>query len=509
MRPNSEKRPINISEKMGLTFDDVLLEPGYSEVLPHETDTATHLGHDCSLKIPVLSAAMDSVTEEKMAESMARLGGIGIIHKNMSPERQSEAVQRVKRLESGVVADPITISPDTSVEEILEMMHQRKISGLPVLDESKKLVGLICRRDVRFEKDPKRPAKQLMTPYEKLVTLQLKDRPDNARFAGLVDDARKLLHEFRVEKIPIVDSNQNLLGLVTLRDIENTVRFPLATKDRHGRLMVGAAVGPSQTELEIRVPMLIAAGVDLLVLDTAHGHSRGVIEATKRIKSIYGDNILLVAGNIATASAARALSDAGADVVKVGIGPGSICTTRIVAGIGVPQLSAICEVCSALANTKTKIIADGGIRYSGDIVKALAAGADAVMLGGLLAGTEEAPGERVNLHGKAFKKYRGMGSLGAMRKGSKDRYFQEKSSDQKLVPEGIEGQVPYRGHVTDVIHQLVGGLRSGMGYVGAKNLHELCFKASFIRITPSAVRESHVHDVIITDEAPNYSRYQD
>jgi len=487
-----------------LTFDDVLLLPRASSVLPHEVETFTSLSPRIVLNVPLLSAAMDTVTEHAMAEAMARLGGLGVIHKNFSAHDQAAEVARVKRSESGIVANPITVSPADTVQTANFIMRERNISGLPVI-EGGKLVGLVTGRDVRFETNPSRSVSELMTPRERLVVIA-SDRSDGTWGPDLFENARNLLHRHRIEKIPLVDKESNLLGLITRRDLENAVRYPKASKDAAGRLLVGAATGVSGKDLEERVPALVNAGVDVLIVDTAHGHSRGVIEAASRIKKMYGDALTLVAGNIATGEAARALADVGVDAVKVGVGPGSICTTRMVAGIGVPQVTAIMNVADALVGTQVRVIADGGIKYSGDFVKAIAAGAHCVMIGGLFAGTEEAPGERISYQGKAYKRYRGMGSLGAMRQGSKDRYFQGTQTDHKLVPEGIEGQVPYRGLVADVVHQLVGGLRAGMGYTGSATIEQLQREAEFTEITSAGLRESHVHDVTITEEAPNYSK---
>ena len=506
MRPESDlATPQSKILELALTFDDVLLVPMMSEVLPADVDLKSSVSSRVSLNIPLLSAAMDSVTEHKMAEALARLGGIGIIHKNLSPEEQAQEVSRVKRSESGIVTNPICVSPKDSVQFAVNIMRERSISGLPVL-EGGKLVGLITERDVRFETQPDREVSSLMTPREKLVVITA-DSASSAQKPSLFSDAKHLLHKHRIEKLPLVNQSNELLGLITRRDLENAVRFPNAAKDAKGRLRVGAAIGVSESEINERAPLLVEAGVDVLVVDTAHGHSTGVIEAVKRLRSRFGDQITLVGGNIATGEAAVALANAGVDAVKVGIGPGSICTTRMVAGVGVPQLSAIMNVSAALKGigSDVRIIADGGIKYSGDFVKALAAGAHCVMVGGLLAGTDEAPGERISYQGKVYKRYRGMGSLGAMRKGSKDRYFQSGQANEKLVPEGIEGQVPYRGGATDVVFQLVGGVRAGMGYTGSKTLALLQEQSRFVRITNAGLKESHVHDVTITEEAPNYS----
>lgn len=487
-----------------LTFDDVLLLPNYSETLPHEVDVCSYLSKSIKLHSPIISAAMDSVTEHELAACMARLGGLGIIHKNLSPEAQAEEVRLVKRSESGVVANPLTISPNDTIKQAKAIMESRKISGLPVV-HNEKLVGLVTGRDIRFEANESIQIKDIMTERSKLIVMPKKHR-DTPFDNNLFENVKNLLQKHRIKKLPIVDENDHLIGLITRRDIENAIKHPNASKDASGRLLVGAAVGVTPFDIEQRIPALVEAGIDVLVIDTAHGHSRGVISTVAAVKKQYGNKFSIVAGNIATGAAAKALAEAGADCVKVGIGPGSICTTRIVAGIGVPQISAIMSVAEALAGTNVKIIADGGIKFSGDIVKALAAGAHTVMLGGLLAGTEESPGERISFQGKVFKKYRGMGSLGAMKQGSKDRYFQGTQSDNnKLVPEGIEGQVPYKGPLSEVLHQLVGGIRAGMGYTGATDIPDLQTKAEFVKITAAGLRESHVHDVNITEEAPNYS----
>lgn len=491
----------------GLTFDDVLLVPQYSDIIPAQTMLAAKLTSRISLKLPLLSAAMDTVTEHRMAEAIARLGGLGIIHKNLSPEEQADEVSRVKRSESGVVTNPITIPPITTVADARRIMSESNISGLPVTEGST-LKGLLTGRDVRFASDDNTPVTELMTPRERLIVLTSSVVSSSTEHE-LFRIAQELLHKHRIEKIPIVDANNQLCGLITRKDLQSASIYPNASKDSKGRLLVGAAVGVSESELDHRVPLLVKAGVDVIVIDTAHGHSRGVIAATKRTKELFGSSIQVIAGNIATGEAALALYEAGADAVKVGIGPGAICTTRMIAGIGVPQITAVMDTAHALKDKNIGIISDGGIKYSGEIVKALAAGAHTVMLGSLLAGTDESPGERINYQGKAYKRYRGMGSLGAMRRGSKDRYFQGGESDNnKLVPEGIEGQVPYRGLVADVVHQLAGGLRAGMGYLGASNLDELRKRARFVRITSAGLRESHPHDVQITEEAPNYSAYR-
>lgn len=493
--------------KKGLTFDDVILLPRYSEVLPASASLSTFLTPKLGLKLPILSAAMDTVTEHRMAEALARLGGMGIIHKNLPPKEQADEVARVKRSESGVVTNPITVPPSTTVGQARHIMFERNISGLPVTDNNA-LVGLITGRDVRFAENNETPVTELMTPRSKLVVLDSSVVSSSGE-NGLFRIAQELLHKHRIEKIPIVDSANKLWGLITRKDLQSASIHPQASKDSKGRLLVGAAAGVSSEDTEVRIPLLIKAGVDVIIIDTAHGHSKGVIETTKVTKKRYGDQVQIVAGNIATGEAALALLDSGADAVKVGIGPGSICTTRMIAGIGVPQITAILNVATALEGRQIGIIADGGIKYSGDIVKALAAGAHTVMLGSLFAGTEESPGERINYQGKAYKRYRGMGSLGAMRRGSKDRYFQGSENDHnKLVPEGIEGQVPYRGEVAEVVHQLAGGLRAGMGYLGAANLKDLQAHAEFMEITSAGLRESHPHDVQITEEAPNYSAYR-
>ncbi|QTA37506.1 IMP dehydrogenase [Thermosipho ferrireducens] len=477
--------------KEALTFDDVLLVPKYSEILPNEVDVSTRLTRKIKLNIPLLSAAMDTVTEAELAKALAREGGIGIIHKNLSIEEQAHQVNIVKRTENGIIDDPITISPDVSVLDAERLMAEYKIGGLPVVDDSRKLIGLVTNRDIRFERNPQRPVKELMTPFEKLIYAE----------EGIsLDEAREILHENKIEKLPIIKKDGTLSGLITIKDIKSVVEHPNASRDKKGRLLVGAAVGTSPDTLE-RVQALIDAGVDVIVVDTAHGHSKKVIETVQKIKSVFPD-IQLIAGNIATEEGAEALINAGVDALKVGIGPGSICTTRIVAGIGVPQLTAIVDVVRIAREFDIPVIADGGIRFSGDIVKALAAGAETVMLGSIFAGTEEAPGETILYQGRKYKSYRGMGSLGAMSRGSADRYFQ--ASNQKFIPEGIEGMVPYKGSVKDVVYQLIGGLKSGMGYIGAKNLKELYEKAEFVKITAASIKESHPHDVIITKEPPNY-----
>ena len=477
------------------TFDDVLLVPAHSQVLPRDVSLKTPLTRSISLNLPLLSAAMDTVTEAKLAISMAQEGGIGIIHKNMTPEQQAYAVSKVKRHESGVVKDPITIGPDMLIGDLLEMLskRKRKMSGLPVVEDGK-VVGLVTNRDLRFEKRLDQPVASIMTPRERLVTV-----PEGTS----VEDAREIMHEHKVERVLVVNDAWELKGLITVKDILKTTEFPNANKDADGRLRVGAAVGVG-ADTDARVKALVEAGVDVIVVDTAHGHSQGVLDRVKWVKENF-PQVQVIGGNIATAQAARDLVAAGADAVKVGIGPGSICTTRIVAGVGVPQLTAIHNVAEALKGTGVPLIADGGIRFSGDVSKALAAGASCVMLGGMFAGTDEAPGEIELYQGRSYKSYRGMGSLGAMSQGSNDRYFQDKQeSADKYVPEGIEGRVPYKGPIVQIIHQLVGGLRSSMGYLGCKTIAEMHEKAEFVEITSAGMSESHVHDVQITKEAPNY-----
>jgi IMP dehydrogenase len=476
----------------GLTFDDVLLVPEFSEVHPRDTLVDTRLTAEISLSIPLLSAAMDTVTESRMAIAMAREGGLGIIHKNMSIERQAGEVDRVKRSESGMILNPITLTPERPIRDALRLMDQFSISGVPIVDEQGFLVGILTNRDLQFETQHSRPIREVMT-REKLVT---------APIGTSLDDAEGILHRARIEKLPVVDPEGRLKGLITVKDIFKRRQFPNACKDQHGRLRTGAAIGTSALDLD-RAGELLAAGCDVLVVDTAHGHSAGVLNALEKARARFPD-AQIVAGNVATSEGARALAERGANGVKVGIGPGSICTTRVVTGVGVPQLTAIMEAVKGVQDS-VPIIADGGIRYSGDIVKAIAAGASAAMMGSLLAGTEESPGESFLLEGRRFKIVRGMGSLAAMEEGSADRYFQEESSaTRKFVPEGIEGRVPYKGPVTDVIFQLVGGLRSGLGYCGCADLHALRTRARFTRITSGGLRESHPHDVAITREAPNY-----
>ena len=477
------------------TFDDVLLVPARSQVLPRDVKLQTPLTRNITLNTPLLSAAMDTVTEAKLAISMAQEGGIGIIHKNMTAERQANAVAKVKRHESGIVKDPVTIGPDMLIGELVEMQarRKRKMSGLPVV-ENGKVVGLVTNRDLRFEKRLDQPVSAIMTPRERLVTV-----PEGTG----IDEARDVMHEHKVERVLVVDDAWVLKGLITVKDILKNTEFPNANKDADGRLRVGAAVGVG-ADTDERVKALVEAGVDVLVVDTAHGHSQGVLDRVKWVKETY-PQVQVIGGNIATAQAALDLAAAGADAVKVGIGPGSICTTRIVAGVGVPQLTAIHNVSEALKGTGVPLIADGGIRFSGDIAKALAAGAHCVMLGGMFAGTEEAPGEIELYQGRSYKSYRGMGSLGAMSQGSSDRYFQDKEDNaDKYVPEGIEGRVPYKGPIVQIIHQLMGGLRSSMGYLGCATIAAMHEKAECVEITAAGMSESHVHDVQITKEAPNY-----
>ena len=482
-------------EEQALTFDDVLLLPDYSEVLPQDTDLSTKLTRAIDLKIPVVSAAMDTVTESKMSIALAELGGIGIIHKNMPIIEQAKEVNSVKKFESGIVREPITISPDKTVGELIRLTQEFNISGMPVV-ENENLVGIVTSRDFRNVLDSTLAVSNIMTPKEKLVTATEKES---------LDVIKDLLYKNRIEKILLVDKNFSLKGLVTLKDINKTKDFPLATKDDEGRLMVGAAVGNGE-ETEERIDALVNAGVNVLVVDSAHGHSKGIIERVEAIKKDYPE-LQLIAGNVATGEGALKLVEAGADAIKVGIGPGSICTTRIVTGVGVPQISAIANVVSALKEQDVPVIADGGIRFSGDIAKAIAAGANSIMLGSILAGTEEAPGEVELYQGRSYKSYRGMGSVGAMsgESNSGDRYFQENvSTSEKLVPEGIEGRVPYKGSVETTLHQMLGGLQQSMGYTGNKDIESMRTKTKFVKITASGINESHVHDVNVTKEAPNY-----
>ena len=478
-----------------LTFDDVLLVPAHSRVLPRDVDLQTPLTHTIQLNIPLLSAAMDTVTESGTAICLAQEGGLGVIHKNMTAKRQADEVRKVKKSETGVITDPITVSADSSVRDVLGLMRSENISGVPVTGAGG-LAGIVTSRDLRFETQYDKPISEVMTPRERLVTV---------REGATRDEVLRLLHQHRIEKVLVVDENFELKGLITFKDIQKETDYPNSVKDGNARLRVGAAVGVGRGTEE-RVEALVEAGVDVIVVDTAHGHSQAVLDRVAWVKQRFGE-VHVIGGNIATADAAKALADVGADAVKVGIGPGSICTTRMVAGVGIPQITAIANVAQALAGTKMKVIADGGIRYSGDIAKAVAAGAHAVMVGSLLAGTDEAPGEVELYQGRAYKTYRGMGSLGAMGEGSSDRYFQEPSlSPHKLVPEGVEGRVPYKGSMAKIIHQLMGGLRASMGYTGSATLEEMRTRAQFVRVTNAGVRESHVHDVIITKEAPNYQR---
>ncbi len=475
-----------------LTYDDVYLVPAYSEVLPRDVDTGTQLTRGIRLNIPLVSAAMDTVTEARLAITMAQSGGIGIIHKNMSPQQQAAEVRLVKKFEAGVIRNPITVGPHTSIRDVMQITRAHNISGVPVV-EGDRLVGIVTSRDLRFERKPDDPVRNIMTRKERLVTV---------REGAGHDEVLELLHRHRIEKVLVVNDAFELRGLITVKDIQKARDNPHAAKDDHERLRVGAAVGVGG-DTEARVAALAEAGVDVVVVDTAHGHSRGVVERVRWIKRQF-PGLQVVAGNIVTGGAARVLMDAGVDAVKVGVGPGSICTTRIVAGVGVPQISAIAMVAEALEGTGIPLIADGGVRYSGDVAKALAAGASTVMLGSMFAGTEEAPGEVELYQGRSYKGYRGMGSLGAMQMGSKDRYFQDESDTDKLVPEGIEGRVPYRGPLRAIVHQLVGGVRSAMGYCGCASIEQMRSQAQFVRVTSAGVREAHVHDVQIVKEAPNY-----
>ena len=475
--------------KRALTFEDVLLVPQYSEVLPKEVSLETKLTRNITLKIPMVSAAMDTVTEYRAAIAMARLGGIGIIHKNMDIESQCQQVRKVKKSESGIIIDPIYVHPDATLADAEALMKEFKISGVPVVDGHNKLLGILTNRDMRFEKDMRKLVSEVMTPMP-LIT---------AKKGISLDDAADIMHKNKIEKLPIIDDDGFLKGLVTIKDIKKRIEYPNSNKDDFGRLVVGAAIGVGQMD---RAKALVDAGVDVLVLDSAHGHSKGILDTVKAIKEAL--EVDVIAGNIATAEATEALIEAGADGVKVGIGPGSICTTRIVAGVGVPQISAIDECATAARKHGVPVIADGGIKYSGDIAKALAVGASCVMAGSLLAGTEESPGETIMFQGRQYKSYRGMGSIGAMQKGSNDRYFQEGTAADKLVPEGIEGRVPFRGSIAGIVHQMMGGLRSSMGYCGSESIEAFWDKAEFVEITSAGLKESHVHDVIITQEAPNY-----
>jgi IMP dehydrogenase len=485
---------MRISEQPALTFDDVLLVPAFSQVLPRDVELKTLLTREISLNIPIISAAMDTVTEARLAIAIAQEGGIGIIHKNMSAEAQAQQVRTVKKFESGVIKDPFTVTPDTSIREVLELTHANNISGVPVVD-GEQLVGIVTSRDLRFETRFEDPVKNIMTPKERLVTVR--ENADD-------QEIKALLHKFRIEKVLVVNDQFQLRGLVTVKDIQKAHEFPNACKDSHEQLRVGAAVSVGQGAKE-RVDALVNAGADVVVVDTAHGHSAGVLEMVRWIKSQYPD-AQVIGGNVATAEGARALVDAGVNAVKVGIGPGSICTTRVVTGVGVPQLTAIAAVANALESSGIPFISDGGIRYSGDVAKAIVAGAWSVMIGGLFAGTEESPGEVELFQGRSYKSYRGMGSLGAMslQHGSSDRYFQENDEIEKLVPEGIEGRVPYKGNLGAIIHQLLGGLQAAMGYTGCRSLEDMRTKPAFVRLTHAGIRESHVHDVTITKEPPNY-----
>ena len=484
---------VNGKERQAFTFDDISLLPCYSEIIPAETDVSVQLCDGLTVTMPILSAAMDTVTENRMAQVMAQRGGFGVIHKNMSIASQAKEVEKVKKYESGMILDPITLSPDELLETAHEIMGAYSISGVPIT-KGKELIGIITNRDLRFETDLNQPIHKFMTGKEKLVTAE-KDIT--------LQEAKKTLHRHRIEKLPVVDENFHLVGLITIKDIEKATAFPKANKDSHGRLFVGAAVGTSKGT-EQRLSALMQTGVDLLCVDTAHGHSKRVIDMVRHIKKTY-HNCFVMAGNVATAEGTKSLIEAGADIVKVGIGPGSICTTRIISGVGVPQISAIMECAKMAKKMGRSIVADGGIKYSGDIVKALALGAGSVMLGNLLAGSDESPGETVLYRGRTYKVYRGMGSLAAMKKGSKERYVQEDIMDfSKLVPEGIEGRVPYRGSVSGLLDQLIGGLKSGLGYTGSKDIPTLQKNVKFVQLTSQSLKESHVHDVTITKEAPNY-----
>lgn len=479
----------------GLTFDDVLLVPAYSEVLPREVNISTQLTKDIKLNIPMVSAAMDTVTEARLAIALAREGGIGMLHKNMSIEKQAEQVRKVKRYESGLITDPFTLTPEATVGDALKLMRDNGIGGIPIVDAAQKLVGILTNRDLRFEKNHKKPVSEAMTK-ENLVT---------APSGTTMTQAESILESNKIEKLPIVDKKGKLIGLITFRDVIQLKSHPFSAKDSTGKLLAGAAVGITADTLQ-RVEALIAAGVDVITLDSAHGHSKGILDMVRTVKKAF-KHLPLIAGNIATAAGAVALADAGADAVKVGVGPGSICTTRVVTGAGAPQLTAVMESAEALKKRGIPVIADGGIRYTGDMVKALVAGASCIMAGSIFAGTEESPGETIIYEGRKFKSYRGMGSVEAMQEGSKDRYFQDVEADiKKLVPEGIVGRVPYKGDLNEVVQQFVGGLRAGMGYCGAKDIKTLHDDAQFIRITSASMAESHPHDVVITKEAPNYSR---
>jgi IMP dehydrogenase len=494
LAPNLNRR-IQITMQIvqeALTFDDVLLLPAHSTILPRDVSLETQLTREITMKIPLLSAAMDTVTESRLAITLAQEGGIGIIHKNLTPEQQAAEVQQVKKFESGVIKDPITVSPTATIREVTELTRANNISGVPVVDGDD-LVGIVTSRDRRFESNLDKPVSSVMTPREKLVTVEE---------GASKEEVVALLHKHRIERVLVINGNFKLRGMITVKDIQKSTDFPNACKDEQGRLRVGAAVGTGGNT-EQRIEALVHAGVDVMIVDTAHGHSQGVLDRVRWVKQRY-PNMQVIGGNIATAAAARALVDAGADGVKVGIGPGSICTTRIVAGIGVPQITAVANVAEELRKDGIPLIADGGIRYSGDMAKAIAAGAWSVMIGSMLAGTEEAPGEVELYKGRSYKAYRGMGSLGAMKEGSSDRYFQEGGEHEKLVPEGIEGRVPYKGTMLTILHQLMGGVRASMGYTGCASIEEMRTRPEFIRVTNAGMRESHVHDVSITKEAPNY-----
>ncbi len=479
----------------GLTYDDVLLVPAYSEILPREVNIQTKFTKNITINVPIVSAAMDTVTESDMAIAMAREGGIGVLHKNMTIEEQAKEVRKVKRAESGMIIDPITLLISSTVGDAQKAMKEHSIGGIPIVDENNKLLGIVTNRDLRFEKDYDKPISEVMTA-DNLITV--------SEGTSLIE-AEQILQENKIEKLPVVDDNDKVVGLITFRDITKTTQKPIANKDSFGRLRVAAALGVTNDVLE-RAEALVSVGVDAVIIDTAHGHTKGVVNVLKQVKEKF-PNLDVVVGNIATPEAAKFLVEAGADAIKVGIGPGSICTTRVVAGVGFPQFSAVLEVANAIKGSGVPVIADGGIRYTGDIPKAIAAGADCVMLGSLLAGTKESPGETIIYDGRKFKSYRGMGSVEAMRKGSKDRYFQDVEDDiKKLVPEGIVGRVPYKGELSESIHQFIGGLRAGMGYCGSKDIETLKNTGKFVRITASGINESHPHDVAITKEAPNYSR---
>ncbi len=484
---------MELSRRLALTYDDILLLPGRSVILPSEANLETRLTNEIMLNIPILSAAMDTVTEADLAIELAQEGGMGVIHKNLTPIGQAEHVRRVKRAESGVIVDPVTLDIEAVIADALELSHQHGVSGFPILSDGK-LAGMLTNRDYQFERDASTPVKELMTPWERLITAQ----PDTD-----LDDALVLLREHRLEKLPLVDAEQHLIGMITVKDIHNAINYPSACKDASGRLRVGAAVGVGKDAVK-RAALLVAAGVDCLFIDTAHGHSVKVIDSVSLLRKEFPD-IAIVAGNVVTADATVDLIKAGADGIKVGVGPGSICTTRVIAGVGCPQFTAVHDCATAAAAYNIPVIADGGIKYSGDIVKALAAGASSVMIGSLLAGISESPGETTIYKGRKYKIYRGMGSIGAMKRGSADRYFQNDRTEKKYVPEGIEGMVPFKGPLVDYLNQLIGGLRQGMGYVGSSTIEELPGKARIVRITSAGLKESHAHDVMITKEAPNYS----